>query len=159
MSAKDWYLRQSSRDRLFVLILGTAAVFAMLYLVVVNPLINDLDRKYEITTKNESIVKQMLSYEAQANSLRGSGKTGGRISNKPPYLLIDDIIRKRGMKNPDRVEPIGKTGARVNFSSVEFDKLMLALGELEQYGLKISTMNITRKSSGLVGARFRIDKN
>ncbi len=159
MSAKDWYLRQSSRDRLLVLVFSAVIVVALLYLIVAKPLLQDLDRKREIAEKNQKIVQQMLIYEAQAKSLQGSGKSGIKESNKPLYLLIDGIIKKGGMKNPDRIEPIGITGARVNFSSVEFDKLMLALGEFEQYGLKVSTMNITRKSPGLVGARFRVDRN
>ncbi len=159
MSAKDWYLRQSQRDRLIVIVLLILIAVSLLYAVVWRPLISGLDRRREVLVKNQSTISLMLASEAQAKLLRGTSGAGQKETSKPPYLLIDDIVRRRGMKNPDRVEPIGRTGARVNFSSVEFDKLMLALGELEQYGLKISTLNISRKTSGMVGARFRIDQN
>ncbi len=159
MSAKEWYLRQSQRDRLIVIGLVILVVFSLLYAIVWNPLLRGLQQNREAIVKNETVINQMLGSEAQVKGMRSSGSRTVKKSSKAPYLLVDEIIRKLGMKNPDRVEPIGSTGARVNFTSVEFDKLILALGELEQYGLSISTLNVSRKDAGMVSARFRLDKN
>jgi len=56
-------------------------------------------------------------------------------------LLIDDIIRKAGIKLPERVEPTGKDGARVQF-----------------YGLNVTTLNVSRKDNGVVSARFNMER-
>ncbi len=159
MSAKEWYLRQSQRDRMIVIGLVLLVVLSLFYALIWHPLVNGLERNRSIVVKNESVIRQMREAEMQVMSLRGNGTQVLKKTDKAPYLLIDEIIRRLGMSNPDRVEPIGASGARVNFSSVEFDKLILAIGELEQYGLQISTLNVSRKDQGMVGARFRVDKN
>ncbi len=159
MSAKDWYLRQSQRDRLIVIGLTVFVVVSLAYAVFWLPLTRGLANNRKALVKNEQTIQQMLVSEAIANSMKGTAALGVKSSNKAPYLLIDEIIRKLNMKSPDRVEPIGTTGARVNFTAVEFDKLIMAIAELEEYGLKVSTLNVSRKDTGIVGARFRVDKN
>ena len=159
MSAKDWYLRQSQRDRLIVIGLIVFVVASLAYAVFWLPLTRSLVNNRAAIVKNENTIQQMLVSEAIAKTLKGTAGPGLKSSNKAPYLLIDDIIRKLNMKSPDRVEPIGSTGARVNFTAVEFDKLIMAIAELEEYGLQVSTLNVSRKATGIVGARFRVDKN
>ena len=159
MSAKDWYLRQSQRDRFIVVGLVVFVVVSLAYAMFWLPLTRGLDNNRKAIVKNEQTIQQMLVSEAIARSMKGTAGASVKSSQKAPYLLIDDIIRKLQMKNPDRVEPIGTTGARVNFSAVEFDKLIMAIAELEEYGLKVSTLNVSRKDTGVVGARFRVDKN
>lgn len=159
MSAKDWYLRQSQRDRLIVIGLTAFVVMSLAYAVFWLPLTRGLENNRKAIVKNEQTIQRMLVSEAIVKSTKGTAVSGVKSSNKAPYLLIDDIIRKLQMKNPDRVEPIGSTGARVSFTAVEFDKLIMAIAELEEYGLKISTLNVNRKDVGIVGARFRVDKN
>lgn len=159
MSAKDWYLRQSQRDRLIVVGLTLFVVVSLAYAMFWLPLTRGLENNRKAIVKNEQIIQKMLVSEAIVKSSKGVVGPGVKTSKKAPYLLIDDIIRKLNMKSPDRVEPIGTTGARVNFSAVEFDKLIMAIAELEEYGLKVSTLNVSRKDVGIVGARFRVDKN
>jgi len=78
--------------------------------------------------------------------------------NKPPYLLLDDAIAAAKIKQPDRVTPDGGQGAKAQFSSVEFDKLLQVLGGLEQsYGLSVKTMNVSKKDEGLVSVRLSLE--
>lgn len=159
MSTKDWYLRQSQRDRLIVIGLIVFVMVSLAYALFWLPLTRGLENNRKAIVKNEQVIQQMLVSETIAKSMKGTAGPGVKSSNKAPYLLIDDIVRKLQMKNPDRVEPIGTTGARINFTAVEFDKLIMAIAELEEYGLEISTLNVSRKDVGIVGARFRVDKN
>lgn len=157
MSAKDWYLRQSNRDRTIVILVGTLLVISLIWLFAWKPISDGKELRLLESQSNEQVITEMLQGEAAVRAGRSAG--GARkISNKPPYLLVDELIGKYSMRRPERVEPIGSEGARVNFSTVEFDKLMLALTELEEYGLVISTLNVSRKETGLVAARFRVDK-
>jgi hypothetical protein len=82
-----------------------------------------------------------------------------RSSDKAPYLLLDEIVRNAGVTAPDRNEPAGGNGARVQFGEVEFDKLVLVLAELETYGLTVSNMTLSRRDVGLVSARFNIQRS
>ena len=95
--------------------------------------------------------------------IRASGGNTGAgqqlTTDKAPYLLIDDIIRKAGIKLPERVEPTGKDGARVQFSEVEFDKLVAVIAEIERYGLSVTTLNVSRKDNGIVSARFNMERS
>ena len=97
-----------------------------------------------------------------AGPLRGASAGASaerKSSDKAPYLLIDQVIREASLEPPERVEPSGSDGARVQFNEVEFDRLVGVLAELELYGLRISTMTISRKEQGTVSARFNMERS
>ena len=155
---KDWYLAKSARDRMILLVLGVLIIFTLFYVLVWHPLNKGLQTRNQNITNAENNLQFM--YEGQAR-VRASGGSSGQqqlTSNKAPYLLVDDIIRRAGIKLPERVEPTGKDGARVQFSEVEFDKLVGVIAELERYGLNVSTLNVSRKANGLVSARFNMER-
>jgi len=155
---KDWYLRQTPRDRLIVIVVGTLVVLGMLYALVWYPLQSRLESgRQAIESKTETL--EFL--QQGAARLVASGGGGGQEdlqSDKAPYLLIDEIIRKAGISQPERVEPNGADGARVQFSEVEFDRLVMVLAELERYGLEVANMTLTRKNEGTVSARFTMER-
>lgn len=157
---KDWYLRQNPRDRIIVLLVAALAFVGLLYSFVWHPLVTGLDNNRTlINTKRESLQKmQVLS--SQIKSMGTGGVQLKSDNGKPPYALIDEVIRAGQIGKPDRVEPRGANGARVQFSEVEFDKLVLVLAELELYGLAVDTMTISRsaKTTGMVSARFNMEK-
>lgn len=159
---KDWYLRQTPRDRIVVIGLAVLSVVGLLYAFVWHPMATGLDdNRTLIQTKSETLQKMQV-----ANAKLKQLGTGGASQTRPdggkaPYALIDERIRAAKLGSPDRVEPRGANGARVQFSSVEFDKLVLVLAELQLYGLSVDTLNISRiqKAPGMVSARFNMEKN
>lgn len=155
---KDWYLTKSPRDRMILLGLGALILITLIYVLLIHPLFSGMEtRRQNVSNANSNL---QLMREGQAR-VRASGGVVGNDSlqsDKAPYLLIDDIIRKAGIKLPERVEPTGKDGARVQFSEVEFDKLILVIAELERYGLNVSTLNVSRKDTGMVSARFNMER-
>ena len=159
---KDWYLRQTSRDRLIVLIVGVLAFIGMLYAFVWYPMASGLDNsRMLINSKRETLQKVEVA-STELKSLSGAASNPVLdAGNKETYSLIDERIRAGGLSKPDRVEPVGDNGARVQFSEVEFDKLVLVLAELEQYGLTVDKIYITRspKTVGMVSAKFKMEKN
>ncbi|MBX2825530.1 MAG: type II secretion system protein M, partial [Gammaproteobacteria bacterium] len=145
------------RDRLIVIIVAVLTLAGALYALVWHPL----------DTRHKQLQQTLISKEETLNFVRraagqlqaASGNGGERrSSDKAPYLLIDEIIRKASMDPPERVEPNGANGARVQFAEVEFDKLVQVLAELELYGLQVSTMTISRKNQGTVSARFNMEQ-
>lgn len=154
---KDWYLRQSPRDRMIVLIVGALVLVSLAYAVLWYPVTTRVERA---TRGIESRSETLAFLEQAAPRLRASAGSGPvrQQSDKQPYLLIDEIIRKAGISQPERVEPSGADGARVQFKEVSFDGLVRVLAELETYGLVVATMNLSRKNEGTVSARFNMER-
>ena len=155
---KEWYLRQSPRDRMIVVFLGALSVLGLLYALVWHPLsTRQLQAQQALIGKTETLE----FVRRGAAQLKGatSGSTQLKTSDKAPYLLIDQVIRQAKMAPPERVEPSGSDGARVQFAEVEFDKLVRVIAELELYGLQVSTLTISRKNQGTVSARFNMERS
>ena len=155
---KEWFLRQSPRDRLVVLGLGALTLMVLLYALVWYPLSERQVRAEQALVLKQETLAYVRRGAAQLKNSAGTS-TQNKSSNKAPYLLIDEVIRQAKMDPPERVEPSGKNGARVQFSEVDFDKLVSVLAELELYGLKISTLTISRKNLGTVSARFNMERS
>lgn len=155
---KDWYIRQTPRDRMIVLLVGVLVVLCLLYALIWYPVANRL----ETTQRTLDTKRETLQFVRDGGArIRAAGGVGNnnavRTSNKAPYLLVDEIVRKAGVTAPDRNEPAGGNGARVQFGEVEFDKLVMVLAELESYGLQVTNMTVSRRDPGLVSARFNIE--
>lgn len=154
---KDWYLRQSPRDRMIVIVLGFLTITGLFYALAWHPLQTRRAQVEQALVAKQETLEFVRRAGAQLRASAGSAQNR-RTSDKPPYLLIDEVIRQAQMDPPERVEPSGANGARVQFAEVEFDKLVSVLAELEQYGLEVTTLTISRKNQGTVSARFNMEK-
>ncbi len=158
---KDWYLAKSAQDRMVILIVGALILLTVAYIGIWRPLAGGLaNRQQSVVVARENL---QFMRDGQAR-IRASGggvsQNDSLTSDKAPYLLVDDVIRKAGIKLPERVEPIKQgSGARVQFSEVEFDKLIGVIAELERYGLNVTTLNVTKKSTGMVSARINMERS
>lgn len=155
---KEWYLRQSPRDRIIVIVVGALCLIGLLYALVWHPL----------QTRHQQLQRTLVSKQEDLEFVRRSaatlrGASGSSVekktSDKAPYLLIDQVIREAQLEPPQRVEPSGANGARVQFNEVEFDRLVRVIAELELYGLEVSTLTISRKNQGTVSARFNMERS
>lgn len=156
---KDWYLRQSPRDRMIVITVTVLCIAGLLYALAWHPL---QTRKQQL--EQALIAKQDTLQFVRRGAAQLMGSSGNaaerKTSDKAPYLLIDQVIRQAQMDPPDRIEPSGANGARVQFGEVEFDKLVGVLAELELYGLSVTTLTISRKDDpGIVSARFNMERS
>ncbi len=156
---KDWYLRQSPRDRIIVLAVAVLALISLLYALAWYPLQTRKARTEQALISKQETLEFVRRAGAQLRASAGTAAVGNKTSDKAPYLLIDEVIRQAKMDPPERVEPSGANGARVQFGEVEFDKLVAVLAELELYGLEVSTLTISRKNPGTVSARFNMERS
>ena len=155
---KEWYLRQSPRDRMIVVVLGALTLLGLLYALVWHPLSTRQLQVQQALVGKADTLEFVRRGAAQLKGASG-GSTELKTSDKAPYLLIDQVIRQAQMDPPERVEPSGSNGARVQFAEVEFDKLVRVIAELELYGLQVSTLTISRKNQGTVSARFNMERS
>ena len=156
---KDWYLRQSPRDRIIVIVVAALTPAGMLYALVWFPLNTQYAQTKQAIEGKGDTLRFIEQAAPQLRAASGGSSQGQKTSDKAPYLLIDQVIREASMPPPERVEPSGANGARVQFNEVEFDKLVMVIAELELYGLTVSTMTISRKSQGTVSARFNMERS
>lgn len=156
---KDWYLRQSPRDRIIVMAVAVLALISLLYALAWYPLQTSKARTEQALIAKQETLEFVRRAGAQLRASAGTAAVDKKSSDKAPYLLIDEVIRQAKMDPPERVEPSGANGARVQFSEVEFDKLVAVLAELELYGLEVSTLTISRKNPGTVSARFNMERS
>ncbi len=156
---KDWYLRQTPRDRFIVVLVGALTLIGMLYALAWYPLTTRHAQTRQAIVAKQDTLQFIQSAAVQLQGASASAQSVRKSSDKAPYLLIDQVIREAAMDPPERVEPSGSDGARVQFAEVEFDKLVGVIAELELYGLQVSTMTISRKNQGTVSARFNMERS
>ena len=143
---------------MIVVVLGALTLIGLLYAFAWHPLTTrQAQAKQTLVAKTETL--EFVRRGAAQLKGASAGTTQLKTSDKAPYLLIDQIIRQAKMDPPERVEPSGTNGARVQFAEVEFDKLVRVIAELESYGLAVSTLTISRKNLGTVSARFNMERS
>ncbi len=155
---KDWYLRQSPRDRLIVIAVSAFVLVAAVFAFIWYPMSQSQAQAQQAIAAKQDDLRFIEQAAVQLQGASASNGSQRKTSDKAPYLLIDQVIREASMDPPERVEPSGANGARVQFNEVEFDKLVGVLAELEQYGLSVTTMTISRKNNGIVSARFNMER-
>jgi len=155
MSIKEWYTSQTPREQLIVAATALVGTVALLYTLVYKPLSTGIEsRQTSIAAKQRDLdwMKQ------QRPSPAGNAGQALQATDKAPYLLLDEAIKKARISTPERVTPDGSKGARAQFSNVEFNKLLQVLGGLEQtYGISVKTINLSRKDVGEVSARLSLE--
>jgi len=155
---KEWFLRQSPRDRVVVLVVGGLCMLVGVYLFIVEPLQSGLANQRQQVENKKDDLRYVVNSAATLKASAGAGNTEALVSDKPPYLLIDQIIREAQL-NLQSVDATGPDGARVQFSEVEFDALVKVIAQLEAYGLSVTTLNVSAKNPGTVSARFTMSKS
>ncbi|MBX2825943.1 MAG: type II secretion system protein M [Gammaproteobacteria bacterium] len=157
---KDWYLRQTARDRVIVVCVGVLCVLGVLYAGVWHPLKTGLEtRRQNIVVARETL-QFMLDGEAKIRAHGGVRSQPVVDDGTPPYLLIDKVLKANGLSAPKSIRNNKSNGALVDYGEVEFDKLIKAIAELERRGLTVTDMNIRRKDKlpGKVDARFTMER-
>lgn len=158
MSVKNWFAGQTPREQVIVVCVGLMLVGALGYVFAVEPLVNGIaSRRASIETQTKDLA-WMQQQEQLVRNAGGSVAGVTRPIEQAPYLLLDKAIRDKKITAPERVTPDGSQGAKAQISNVEFDKLLEVLGGLDAtYGLSVTTINVSKKTEGLVNARFSLE--
>lgn len=156
---KIWYLSKSPRDQKILDILGILIVLLLIYALLINPLRQELNARHSRVNAQEKTLAWMHSTAATVQSLSGGqSRSAASKSKKAPYILADEAIRKRNLPTPSRIEPSGEKGVRLQYQTVEFDRLILLLDDLQsKYQLNVTSLNIARKEAGKVSARITLE--
>lgn len=158
---KDWYQSHSPREQIMLLAAGAAIVLGLIYALFLQPLYDGLEDRRSRVEGNVNAIEWMQTAAGEALSLKGSdAASGGKVdTTQAPLTAVARIFREAGLAAPNRVDPVGSKGARVQLSEIAFDKLIPVLDSLErQAGLQVKSLNVNAQRPGVVSARIALER-
>ena len=158
---KQWFLALAPRERLTVAAGGSVVALVLLYLLVVEPVVNSFNARAERIEALEADLAWMQEAAGEVRAREGMGGQAASLDDdRPAYLAVDSAVDDAGLPRPGRLEPDGDDGARVRFDEVVFDDLMTALGQLRtRAGIRVVRARFERRGEGLVQADLTLERN
>ncbi len=158
---KAWLESLAPRERRSVAGGGAVALLVLLYLLLVEPAAQAFAQRQQRIESLEKRIEWMRDAAAEVARLRADGaRAQGGASERPPYLAIDRALRGAGLPQPERLEPEGDNGARLEFEQVPFDPLVRIIARLRsESGLRVTRARIQRADApGAVSARLTFER-
>ena len=157
---RAWFASLAPREQRVVLAGTAVAVLVLVYLLVVEPVAAAFAERERRVESLQSQIEWMRGAAAEVASLRAGGARSRGGSEQPPYLAIDQALRGAGLPQPQRLEPDGDNGARLEFDAVPFDPLVQIIGRLRsESGLRVTRARIQRADApGTVSARLTFER-
>ena len=155
---KAWLQSLAPRERLVVIGGGLVVLCVLVYLVVIEPMGAAYAEREKRVAELERQVAWMRSAAAELRALGVSDGSGGG-DRRPPYLAADRALRESGLRRPERLEPVGAEGARIELEGVAFDRLLPVLERLRTRDrLRIARARFERTGTGLVDASIDLER-
>lgn len=157
---KDWYASHSPREQMMLVAAAVAVVVGLLYFALLKPLYDGLDERRARVSGNVNAISWMQTAAGEALSLKGSGGGDAKVdTTQAPLTAVARVFREAGLPAPNRVDPVGSKGARVQLAEIDFDKLIPVLDSLErQTGLQVTSLNVNTQRPGVVSARIALER-
>ena len=157
-----WFDGLDQREQTMVSIAGVLVVITLIYLILWEPLQQDLRSEREKLASNGSTIGWMKQAAQEARTLRASGsRTSIRNANAPVSLSIEQTVATSGLKDKlNKLESSGKDSARVKLENAPFNQVIVWLNTLEKnFGIATSSISIERTDSpGLINARLNLSR-
>lgn len=152
---RDWLDGLAPRERVLVLFTGAFTLAALLWLLLVQPLLLQKTRAEERLQEQQQLLAELSQLAArggpQARAPAADGTAGQSL-----VVLIDRSVRERGLAGfLRRNQPDGQDSIRLRLENVPFDQLVEWLADLQtRYGLAAISVTIDPASE-----RGRVDTN
>lgn len=158
---KEWFGSLAPRERLVVAFGGAVAVLLLVHVALVEPMLGAYEQRTSRVASLERDLAWMTSAAAEVRTLHARGRgSGGASTDRPAYLAVDEAVRGGGLPRPERLEPAGSAGVRVEFSEVAFDALIGVLGRLERDArLQVTRARFSRVDDGVVSAQLTLERD
>ncbi|HEY7774831.1 MAG TPA: type II secretion system protein M [Marinagarivorans sp.] len=135
---KNWFLQNSPREQLLLAVGAVAVFLTLLYVMVLKPLATDRDKQL---TNNQAVLAQQAEVRRLASIVLGMQQGGTAPRNLAQ--VTNQSLRNHGLRMED-FQPTGENDVRVRLASVEFNKVMAWLDELEnKEGIQIAEVSVT----------------
>lgn len=156
---KDWFNGLESRER--SLLIGGAVVLLLLvlYAAVWEPFANSYQALRTGVEEQQKTLAWMQQAAARVQILRRSSPGAGRgLGGRSLLAVIDQSARSSGLgESIKRLEPDGRSGAKLWLEAVSFDDMILWLGKLTRASqVQTSVITIEPRGNGRVDARLTL---
>ncbi|MEX1198346.1 MAG: type II secretion system protein GspM [Pseudohongiellaceae bacterium] len=158
---RSWFLRQSRRDQLALLIGGVLVTAVLLWLAVLSPLQQAVQRS---EVRHRSALGELAEVRELVTSIRAlEDADDGQISAGEANVatLLDRTAGEYGLR-VTALEPAGTDGVSTSLRirSAAAESVLRWLGELESTGLLISQLTLTPAAdeSGQVDLSMRVTR-
>ena len=153
--ARDWYQSQSTRDQLIVRLTAVFTALALIFLILVLPLIQ---QSGDLDAQLRSKLQFYNTMADNADRFSGAGGATAGAANTPLLGLVSQQARKSGV-TLTRYEQDGDS-LRVWVDGAPFDETIVWIENLSrQFGVRVSQINIDRVAeAGRVNVRATFSK-
>ncbi len=157
-SIKNWWAEASSRDQLAIVILGIAIAIYTLYVGVLSSFTDmrvEQERRVEAQKNAYERVKNLAAELDSIQNGNDFNDGGSSVEKNVQSSIAQNGLRVSGF------DASGRSGIRVRFETVDYEKLLAWLYDLEiSQGLRLKDVTIAGLSDpGLVSASVLIQKN
>lgn len=151
---KEWWDQASSRDQLMILACGIVLLVYIMYVAVLKPVQNMADRQVKTTAAQKVALERVRKLATQVKAMNQGGNEN---DSRSAESLVESSISEHGLRVTG-FDASGKSGIRVRFEKVAFDKLLAWINELEvNQGLSMKDISINSASEqGVVSANLLI---
>lgn len=156
---KAWLESLAPRERALVLGGVAVALLVIVYLALVEPMARAYDERERRVAELESEIEWMRDAAARVRALGGAAPAADDGERRPPYLAVDRALRESGLPRPERLEPVGSRGARMEIDGVAFDRLVGVLTRLRAAErLRVERARFERVAPGRVDASVDLER-
>lgn len=157
-----WFKHQPQHEQRLLTATAAIVVVTLFYLVIWEPVFNSLDSQTEKLQSQKEILLWMNDAHIEVNALRSSGgKLSSQAVNQPISTLVERSAVSTGIRtNISKINSDKKQSLKVQFESVEFDRLSQWFGKLQKdYGITAKNVSIKQTDKpGLVSCRVTLEK-
>lgn len=156
---KTWWYDASPRDQLSLVVLGVAAAIFVLFQFIFVPVLEMRESQEQRVASQQAAydrVKALANeWTASQKSSNNSGRQAASVEKKVESSFAAHGLRVSGF------DASGRSGIRVRFESVNYEKFITWLHDLEiNQGLKMKDVSVAgTPSPGLISASILIQKN
>jgi type II secretory pathway component PulM len=157
---KNWFNSLSPSERNLVFYGSILASLILLWMLVVEPLINNHTKLNKTITYQKNTLKVMQKQSSQVKQLQQLGEKSTQSSTGNPEQLIEKALQTWRLKPAlERMQAQGSKGVRIVLKNAIADRSMRFLYDLEnKHGLLISNLviNNSNKEAGYTDLRITV---
>lgn len=157
-----WYQQLQQREKNMLLAMSAFIILTLFYLLIWEPVISGSKLEYEKLQSQKKILIWMQDAEKKVAALKSSGQQiSSQYANQSINTLIERSAVSAGVRSSiNKLDSEGQQSMKVQFKSVDFDRLMQWLGKLQiDYGITPKHVTINRlEENGLVNCRLTLEK-
>lgn len=149
------------RERFIVIAGFIFLVFSLFFLIIWEPIFNELDKQQQDHTTQRQLLNWMNNTSQEMRLLQSSGASSlNQFKNQSISSLVERSSQSFGIKQYIKKIDSNKKGVKVKLEQANFDRVILWLYDLEsKYGIQSSSIKFeAQKEPGTVNVQIMLER-